>query len=108
MKTVRHNKDKGRANHSAVLFGFGDGGGGPTQIMLDRLQRVQDTDGLPKSVPFPLIYSAPVFLLFNLTLVSNNDQAQTDIVMTKLVMSFVSAFPSLFRFLLFTEGCVST
>ncbi|CAL9701219.1 unnamed protein product [Knipowitschia caucasica] len=48
VKTVRNNKDKGRANHSAALFGFGDGGGGPTQLMLDRLQRVQDTDGLPR------------------------------------------------------------
>uniref|UniRef100_A0A673CTM3 alpha-mannosidase n=1 Tax=Sphaeramia orbicularis TaxID=375764 RepID=A0A673CTM3_9TELE len=48
IKTVKNNKDKGRANHSAALFGFGDGGGGPTQLMLDRLQRVQDTDGLPK------------------------------------------------------------
>lgn len=51
VKTVKQNKDKGRANHSAVLFGFGDGGGGPTQLMLDRLQRVQDTDGLPRLVP---------------------------------------------------------
>uniref|UniRef100_A0A667YA75 alpha-mannosidase n=1 Tax=Myripristis murdjan TaxID=586833 RepID=A0A667YA75_9TELE len=48
VNTVKNNKDKGRANHSAALFGFGDGGGGPTQLMLDRLQRVQDTDGLPK------------------------------------------------------------
>lgn len=51
VKTVKNNKDKGRANHSAVLFGFGDGGGGPTQLMLDRLHRMQDTDGLPKLVP---------------------------------------------------------
>ncbi|XP_060770876.1 alpha-mannosidase 2C1 [Neoarius graeffei] len=48
INTIRNNKDKGRANHSAVLFGFGDGGGGPTQVMLDRLQRVQDSDGLPR------------------------------------------------------------
>ncbi|KAK9952470.1 hypothetical protein ABG768_018309 [Culter alburnus] len=48
INTVKNNKDKGRANHSAVLFGFGDGGGGPTQLMLDRLQRVRDTDCLPK------------------------------------------------------------
>nr|XP_015198938.1 PREDICTED: alpha-mannosidase 2C1 [Lepisosteus oculatus] len=47
LNSVRNNRDKGRANHSAVLFGFGDGGGGPTQLMLDRLQRVSDTDGLP-------------------------------------------------------------
>ncbi|XP_064169237.1 alpha-mannosidase 2C1 [Anguilla rostrata] len=46
--TLKNNKDKGRANHSAVLFGFGDGGGGPTQLMLDRLKRIQDTDGLPR------------------------------------------------------------
>ncbi|KAK0148878.1 Alpha-mannosidase 2C1 [Merluccius polli] len=48
VNTVKNNKDKGRANHSAALFGFGDGGGGPTQLMLDRLKRIQDTDGLPK------------------------------------------------------------
>ncbi|XP_066524177.1 alpha-mannosidase 2C1 [Hoplias malabaricus] len=48
INTVKNNKDKGRANHSAVLFGFGDGGGGPTQLMLDRLQRVRDSDGLPR------------------------------------------------------------
>uniref|UniRef100_A0AAQ6A5A0 alpha-mannosidase n=1 Tax=Amphiprion ocellaris TaxID=80972 RepID=A0AAQ6A5A0_AMPOC len=48
VKTVKNNKDKGRANHSAALFGFGDGGGGPTQLMLDRLHLVQDTDGLPR------------------------------------------------------------
>ncbi|XP_072242006.1 alpha-mannosidase 2C1 isoform X2 [Leuresthes tenuis] len=48
VKTVKNNKDKGRANHSAALFGFGDGGGGPTQLMLDRLRLIQDTDGLPR------------------------------------------------------------
>lgn len=68
MKTVKNNKDKGRANHSAVLFGHGDGGGGPTQLMLDRLHRVQDTDGLPKSVPH-----------YNSVLVSHSDQARTDV-----------------------------
>lgn len=62
VNTVKNNKDKGRANHSAALFGFGDGGGGPTQLMIDRLQRVQDTDGLPKSVPVHQ---------FNLELVGN-------------------------------------
>uniref|UniRef100_A0A8C3ICI9 alpha-mannosidase n=1 Tax=Chrysemys picta bellii TaxID=8478 RepID=A0A8C3ICI9_CHRPI len=39
---------KGRVNHSAALFGFGDGGGGPTQKMLDRLKRMSDTNGLPR------------------------------------------------------------
>lgn len=53
VKTVRNNRDKGRVNHGALLFGFGDGGGGPSQLMLDRICRLQDTDGLPKSVPVP-------------------------------------------------------
>ncbi|XP_051484224.1 alpha-mannosidase 2C1 isoform X5 [Apus apus] len=48
LKTVKNNKDKGRVNHSAFLFGFGDGGGGPTQKMLDRMKRMKDTDGLPR------------------------------------------------------------
>ncbi|XP_029870889.1 alpha-mannosidase 2C1 isoform X2 [Aquila chrysaetos chrysaetos] len=48
LKTVKNNKDKGRVNHSALLFGFGDGGGGPTQKMLDRMKRMSDTDGLPR------------------------------------------------------------
>lgn len=50
LNSVRNNKDKGRANHSAVLFGYGDGGGGPTQRMLQRLERVRDADGLPRWV----------------------------------------------------------
>ncbi|KAM7151591.1 alpha-mannosidase 2C1 isoform 2-T2 [Macrochelys suwanniensis] len=48
LKTMNNNRDKGRVNHSAALFGFGDGGGGPTQKMLDRLKRMRDTDGLPR------------------------------------------------------------
>ncbi|KAM4826308.1 alpha-mannosidase 2C1 [Thomomys bottae] len=48
LKTVTNNRDKGRVNHSAFLFGFGDGGGGPTQAMLDRLKRLSNTDGLPR------------------------------------------------------------
>ncbi|KAM5337124.1 alpha-mannosidase 2C1 isoform 2-T2 [Glossophaga mutica] len=49
LKTVAKNRDKGRTNHSAFLFGFGDGGGGPTQTMVDRLKRLNNTDGLPSS-----------------------------------------------------------
>uniref|UniRef100_A0A8C8R4X5 Alpha-mannosidase 2C1 n=1 Tax=Pelusios castaneus TaxID=367368 RepID=A0A8C8R4X5_9SAUR len=48
LRTMNNNRDKGRVNHSAALFGFGDGGGGPTQKMLDRLKRMRDTDGLPR------------------------------------------------------------
>ncbi|CAI5783661.1 alpha-mannosidase 2C1 [Podarcis lilfordi] len=48
LKTAKNNRDRGRVNHSAALFGFGDGGGGPTQKILDRLRRMKDTDGLPR------------------------------------------------------------
>jgi len=41
-------KDKGRSNHSLFLYGWGDGGQGPTAEMLERLQRMKDIDGLPK------------------------------------------------------------
>ncbi|MCE0496594.1 MAG: alpha-mannosidase [Methylacidiphilales bacterium] len=43
-----HNfKDKERANESMLLFGYGDGGGGPTEEMLERLRRVKNVAGLP-------------------------------------------------------------
>ncbi|XP_075432236.1 alpha-mannosidase 2C1 isoform X2 [Ascaphus truei] len=48
LKTVRNNRDKGRVNHSICLYGFGDGGGGPTEEMLGRIRRMKDTDGLPR------------------------------------------------------------
>lgn len=41
-------RDKGRSGHSVFLFGYGDGGNGPSEDMLQRLQRMQDTDGLPR------------------------------------------------------------
>jgi alpha-mannosidase len=31
-----------------LLFGFGDGGGGPDMNMIERLRRERDVDGLPK------------------------------------------------------------
>jgi alpha-mannosidase len=48
---VKHDtnfKDNDRASESAMLFGFGDGGGGPTEEMLERLRRLRDIAGLPK------------------------------------------------------------
>ncbi|KAK0052625.1 alpha-mannosidase 2C1-like isoform X1 [Biomphalaria pfeifferi] len=48
LKTVRNFKDKGRSNRSAFLFGYGDGGHGPSEDMLGRLARLSDCDGLPK------------------------------------------------------------
>ncbi|TYR51837.1 alpha-mannosidase [Streptomyces parvus] len=40
--------DKGRATHSLVPFGWGDGGGGPTREMLERARRLRDLEGSPR------------------------------------------------------------
>lgn len=42
-----HFKDKERATESYLLFGYGDGGGGPTEEMLERVGRLRDVAGLP-------------------------------------------------------------
>lgn len=41
-------KDKERASESVMLFGYGDGGGGPTEEMLERLRRLGNVAGLPE------------------------------------------------------------
>lgn len=48
MNTQNNSLDKGRTNVAIVLYGQGDGGGGPTRQMIERLLRMQETDGLPK------------------------------------------------------------
>jgi alpha-mannosidase len=45
---VQNYKELDRSNDSLYLFGFGDGGGGPTTEMLERLRRARDVDGLPR------------------------------------------------------------
>lgn len=45
---VRNFHDHAYSNESYMLFGHGDGGGGPTPEMLERLRRVRDVDGLPR------------------------------------------------------------
>jgi alpha-mannosidase len=42
---VRNFRDKGKARRSLVPFGYGDGGGGPTEEMLARARRLADLDG---------------------------------------------------------------
>lgn len=42
-------KDHGRSRHSLLVFGHGDGGGGPTAEMLERLRRARDIAGLPRT-----------------------------------------------------------
>jgi alpha-mannosidase len=45
---VENFKDHDRASRSLYLFGWGDGGGGPTSEMLESARRLADLDGLPR------------------------------------------------------------
>jgi alpha-mannosidase len=45
---VENFKDHDRATRSLYLFGWGDGGGGPTSEMLESARRLADTDGVPR------------------------------------------------------------
>ena len=47
LKHYTNFRDKERASESYLLFGYGDGGGGPTDEMLERLRRMKDVPGLP-------------------------------------------------------------
>ena len=53
VQQLRHNvanyKDHDRSRHSLMLFGFGDGGGGPTKQMIENLLRAKDLQGLPRT-----------------------------------------------------------
>jgi alpha-mannosidase len=45
---ARNYKDHDRSHHSFYLFGYGDGGGGPTKKMIETLKRAKDLEGLPR------------------------------------------------------------
>ncbi len=42
-------KDHDRSRTSLLLYGFGDGGGGPTPAMVQRLHRLGDLEGVPRT-----------------------------------------------------------
>lgn len=46
---ARRYKDNDRSRHSMLLFGIGDGGGGPTKKMIETLHRVEDLQGVPRT-----------------------------------------------------------
>ncbi|HEY8668749.1 MAG TPA: alpha-mannosidase [Tepidisphaeraceae bacterium] len=48
-RNAREYKDHDRSRHSFMLFGFGDGGGGPTKRMIETLRRAKDLQGLPRT-----------------------------------------------------------
>ncbi len=41
-------RDAGPASRSLLLFGYGDGGGGPTREMVERAHRFADLEGMPQ------------------------------------------------------------
>jgi alpha-mannosidase len=47
LRSENNSLDKGRCNNGIYLFGHGDGGGGPTRTMIERIKRVTNVDGLP-------------------------------------------------------------
>ncbi|MBX3097195.1 MAG: alpha-mannosidase [Fimbriimonadaceae bacterium] len=47
LESVRKHRDHGRSDHSILLFGYGDGGGGPTEQHLELLRRARRFPGLP-------------------------------------------------------------
>ncbi|HVU78089.1 MAG TPA: glycoside hydrolase family 38 C-terminal domain-containing protein [Gaiellaceae bacterium] len=51
LKTAREFKDHESSERSLLVFGFGDGGGGPTRAMLENLGRMRDLQGLPRVEP---------------------------------------------------------
>jgi alpha-mannosidase len=46
-RSARDYKDHDRSGRSMLVFGWGDGGGGPTPEMLETLRRVEDLQGVP-------------------------------------------------------------
>ena len=48
-RTAQQYKDHDRSRHSYLLFGYGDGGGGPTREMIENVLRAKDLQGLPRT-----------------------------------------------------------
>jgi alpha-mannosidase len=48
LRTRDEFKDHESSGTSLLAFGFGDGGGGPTRAMLERLRRMRDLQGVPR------------------------------------------------------------
>jgi alpha-mannosidase len=46
-RSVKQHRDQARSDHSMYLFGWGDGGGGPTERHLELLQRARTAPYLP-------------------------------------------------------------
>jgi alpha-mannosidase len=49
LRTQREYRDHESSGTSLLVFGYGDGGGGPTRSMLESLRRAHDLQGLPRT-----------------------------------------------------------
>ena len=49
LRSARDYADHDRSATSLLVFGYGDGGGGPTRAMLETLRRAHDLQGLPRT-----------------------------------------------------------
>jgi alpha-mannosidase len=49
LRTQREYRDHDSSGTSLLVFGYGDGGGGPTRAMLESLRRARDLQGLPRT-----------------------------------------------------------
>ncbi|RRD50918.1 glycoside hydrolase family 38 C-terminal domain-containing protein [Arachnia propionica] len=47
-RAVDNYKEKGWATRQVIPFGYGDGGGGPTAQMVERIRRLADLEGAPR------------------------------------------------------------
>lgn len=48
LESVKKHRDHGRSDMSLYAFGWGDGGGGPTEMHLERLRRARLAGGMPE------------------------------------------------------------
>lgn len=48
---AREYREKDRSNIQAILYGHGDGGGGPTAAHMERMLRYRDLEGMPRLNP---------------------------------------------------------
>lgn len=48
LESASNFSEKGRSNIALMLYGHGDGGGGPDEHMLERAERLADCDGVPR------------------------------------------------------------
>ncbi len=49
LQTAREYRNAEQSNTSLLVYGYGDGGGGPTREMLETLRRARDLQGLPRT-----------------------------------------------------------